>query len=134
MPNGLSELYNEVIRAGNIQDSMAISNFLNPVEEDEKEATTSNLEDILQQVLEEHLGVTAQNAEGEDEEEEEGQPTQPQYTAKEAHEALQVIINYTESQDALNTDHLRNLERLESAIESLRRQARQQTSLDNWIR
>lgn len=132
IPSGISELYDEVIRTGNIQDSMAMSNFLNPAEENAEEATTFNPDDVLQQVIDDHLGVTTQN-EGDDDEED-GQSTQPQYTAKEAHEALQVIINYTESQDALNTDHLRSLERLESAIESLRRQARQQTSLDGWIR
>ncbi|ELR07338.1 hypothetical protein GMDG_02518 [Pseudogymnoascus destructans 20631-21] len=32
-PPNLSELYTQVAQAGNIQDSMAISNFLNPVEE-----------------------------------------------------------------------------------------------------
>jgi hypothetical protein len=52
---------------------MAMSNFLNLVEENAEEATTSNLDDVLQQVINDHLGVTTQN-EGEDDEEE-GQST-----------------------------------------------------------
>ena len=51
-----AELYQQVIQAGNIQDSMAISNFLNPEEEElDVLETGQDGEDILQEVLDEHL-------------------------------------------------------------------------------
>jgi predicted PolB exonuclease-like 3'-5' exonuclease len=37
IPPRLSELYHQVITVGNIHDAMIISNFLNPIEEEEDE-------------------------------------------------------------------------------------------------
>jgi hypothetical protein len=60
LPNGISELFNEVIQAGNIQDAMAISNFLNPIEEEkEEDEGEASLDSLLQEVIEERLGVQA---------------------------------------------------------------------------
>lgn len=43
IPTGLLELYNKVIQAGQIHNAMAISNFLNPKEEEEEiEQATSD--------------------------------------------------------------------------------------------
>jgi hypothetical protein len=128
IPAGLSELYTEVVRAGNIQDAMAISNFLNPAGEDDEEDEAVDQESILQDVLGEHLGV-----ENEEDAEEDEQPGEYIYTAKEAYNAVQVLINYTEHQDSLTADYLRVLERLETAVKGLQEQGRQQSPQDGWL-
>ena len=38
IPTRLSELFNKVVRAGDVRDSMAIDNFLNPMEEECKDS------------------------------------------------------------------------------------------------
>jgi hypothetical protein len=61
IPSGLAELYKKVTEARNIQDAMAISNFLNPIEEEEAEEEedghTVGEEELLQEVIQEHLGL-----------------------------------------------------------------------------
>lgn len=79
-------------------------------------------------MLDEHLGLY-----NEDEAEEEEQPEEYIYTAKEAFDAVQVLINYTEHQDSLTPDYLRVLERLETVVKGLQEQGRQQSTLDGWI-
>ena len=106
---------------------MAISNFLNPVGEEEEGDIILNQEAVLQDVLQEHLGI--ENPE----EEEEEQLEQYSHSAKEAYDALQILINYTESQDSVASDHLRGLERLETIIKGLQEQSKQQSTLDNWL-
>jgi hypothetical protein len=128
MPQGLSELYDEVIKAGHIHDSMAISSFLNPIEEAEEEGNDSlDPDEVLEEVLGEHLGH--QLTQNDDEE----QSEQVTRTAKEAQEALQILIEYAEGQDALSSNHMRALERLEMAIEGIQVQSQQQSTLDSWI-
>jgi len=59
IPFDLPELYERVIQAGNIHDSMAMLNFLNPVEEAQVIDGNRNIQEIdeiLQEVIEEHLG------------------------------------------------------------------------------
>jgi DDE superfamily endonuclease/Fission yeast centromere protein N-terminal domain/Tc5 transposase DNA-binding domain len=128
IPAGLSELYTEVARAGNIQDAMLISNFLNPVGEDDEGGEAMDQESILQEVIDEHLGPDHQ-----DEAEEEDQLEESLYTAKEAFDAVQVLIEYAECQDSLSPDYLRLLERLETAVKELQEQGRQQGTLDGWL-
>jgi hypothetical protein len=132
-PPGLSDLYNQVIRAGNMHDFMAISNFLNPVEEeDDTQDKGEELQpdDVLNEILEEHLDQ--QNTEDNDEEEEQ-QQEEPILTIQNARQALQALIRFTEGQDALQTEHLRGLERFETVLDALDRNSRIQGTLDGWI-
>lgn len=127
LPTGLSELYSEVIRAGNIHDTMAIANFLNPIGENDNETEAIDQEAVLQEVLDEHLGV------GNQDEAEEEEFQEHIYTANEAYSAVQVLINYTEHQDGLTTDYLRVLERLETTVKELQEQGKHQSTLDSWV-
>ena len=72
IPPGVVELYDKVIKAGNIQDAMAISSFLNPIEEEEakeeEDEHTVRDDEVLQEILQEHLGLQpTQNDEEDDE-------------------------------------------------------------------
>jgi hypothetical protein len=128
LPNGISELYKEVIRVGNIQDAMAISNFLNPIdeekEEDEGEASPDSL---LQEVIEEHLGVQATP------EEEDTEVLQPQYTPKDALRAIQVLVECAETTENLPSKYIRSLENLEAIYKRIQVQSREQSTLDSWL-
>ena len=130
-PLGITELYDKVIRAGNIQDVMAISNFLNPEEEKDIQDEMEELgpEEVLNEVLEEHLSQGSTQ----DDDEEEEQQEQPVFTIQSARQALQVLIGFTEGQDALQAEHLRGLERLESILDALDQNSRIQSRLDGWI-
>lgn len=129
LPIGISELYNKVVRTGNIQDEMTVSNFLNPVGEDERDDVVLDQEAVLQDILQEHLGFENQ----EEEREEQEQVEQPTHTVKEAYDALQILINYVEGQDTMATDYLRGLERLETVIKGLQEQSKAQSTLDYWL-
>jgi hypothetical protein len=131
-PPDLLQLYKQVLKAGNIQDFIAISNFLNLDEElvdIEDSGYTIGQEDILNKVLDEHLGFQS----NQDDDEEDEQPEQPVRILQDAQQALQVLIDYTETQEALQADHLRALERLEAAIAGIALNSRVQSTLDRWI-
>ncbi len=96
--------------------------------EDDEEDKAVNQESILQDVLEEYLGI-----ENKEEAEEDEQPKEYIYTTKEACNTVQVLINYTEHQDSLTADYLRVLERLETALKGLQEQGKQQSTLDRWL-
>jgi hypothetical protein len=56
----IRSLYKRVQRAGNIQDMMAISNFLNLIDKKEleiEEEQVVNLEELLQDVLSKHFVI-----------------------------------------------------------------------------
>ena len=75
---------------------MAISNFLNPAEENgDGEENEDNLgeEEILQEVIEEHLGFQSTQNDDDDEE----QLMQPTYSTRDAKHALQILVRFTES-------------------------------------
>ncbi|CCU80327.1 centromere binding protein Cbh2/jerky [Blumeria hordei DH14] len=127
LPTGLSELFNEVVRAGDIRDSMAIDNYLYPIEEEEEGNSMLDEAMILQEMIGKYLGVN------QDEEEEVVQDEQPLRTAKEAEMALKELTEYTESQDSLHSSYLRVLERLETAIGSIKEASKVQSSIDSWI-
>jgi hypothetical protein len=132
VPPDLPDLYKQVVKAGNIQDFIAISNFLNPDEElvdIEDSRHTIDQEDILNKVLDKHLGFQS----NQDNDKEDEQPEQPVCTLQDAQQALQVLIDYTETQEALQADHLRALERLEAAIAVITINSRVQSTLDGWI-
>jgi hypothetical protein len=126
IPSGFQDLYNEVIQAGGIRDSMAISNFLHPEGEDKVEETALDQEEILQEVIDEHLGVD-QNGIDEDDRIE-----QPVRTLKEAKEAIHVLIEFTKGQDSLDTADIRALERLKEKMRGIQEEKRQLT-LEGWL-
>ncbi|OAF55322.1 hypothetical protein VC83_08201 [Pseudogymnoascus destructans] len=71
---------------------MAISNFLNPEEEVKVEKDDeAGQEQVLQDLIAEHLGV----CQTQDDDEEE-QPEEPVYSIQEARKAMQVLIKFTE--------------------------------------
>jgi hypothetical protein len=117
---------------------MDLSTFLNPVEEDEAEVQHAQtdeqtLEEVIQEHIQEHIQESLGLREDQDNDELE-QPEQPVYTIQMARQALQVVINFTEGQDNLNTAHLRAMERLEWELETLQVAARRQTTLDSWFK
>ncbi len=130
-PPNIASLYERVQRAGNIQDMMAISNFLNPIEEQQIEEDEEELdpENILQDVLNEHLGLQ----QDEEEDEAEQQPTKPKPSIKEAIQALQVVIEFAEGCEDVKTAQLRAIERLEQELEALDINSRVQSTLNGWI-
>ena len=128
-PDDTPQLYEQVLSAGNIRDSMAISNFLNPEEEEvDMQENGSDPESILQEVLDEHLGV--QSTQNDDYDDEQPMPVR---SVQEAQQALEVLIEYTVGQDALQAGHLRALERLENELRALKINSQVQSTLDRWI-
>src|SRR2546430_10449401 len=122
------QLYKRVLKAGNIQDSMAISNFPNLVEESvntEEDGYIGSHEEVL----EEHLGFQCTQNDDEDDE----QPGLPVRTIQEAQQARQVLIEYTEGSDDFHADYLRGLEHLEAAIRAIKINSTTQNTLDRWI-
>ncbi|OAF54727.1 hypothetical protein VC83_08989 [Pseudogymnoascus destructans] len=94
---------------------MAISNFLNPVEEAGAVEGQTTDEELLEEIIEGQLGhQNSKNAE------------QPATTAKEAQDALQILTEYSEGQDALTMGHIRALEQLQTAFEAIQAQSQQQ--------
>ena len=131
IPLGIADLYRRVTEAGNIHDAMAISNLLNPTNETEGEdgdKDTVGGEEILQEVIQEHLGVPCTQDDDEDE-----QLAQPVYMVSDALKAAQVLIGYTESQESLSTEYLRVLECLEAGIKGIQQASLVQRTIDSWI-
>jgi hypothetical protein len=111
---------------------MAILNFLNPADEAEAEEDnrhTISEEEVLQEVIQEHLGLQSTQ----DDDEDDKQLAQPVYLVSNALQALQVLIGFTEGQESLSTDYLRVLERLESGIKGIQQASLVQHTLDSWI-
>ena len=127
----ISTLYEKVQRVGNIRDAMSISSFLNPIEEQEEiETEELSLDEVLQEVINEHLGLQQANDEDDDDEVE---SSRPKYTIQEAIKALQVVIEFTEGCDNMKTAHLRAIERLEQELQLVESNTSVQTTLDGWF-
>ena len=90
---------------------------------------TGSHEEVLQEVLEEHLGL--QSTQNDEEDGEQAGP--PVRTIQEAQQALQVLIEFTEGSDDFQADYLRGLERLEAAINAIKINSAIQSTLDRWI-
>ena len=131
IPPGVSDLYRKVTEAGNIRDAIDISNFLNLAEEakEEEDRHTVGDEDVLQEVIQEHLSLQSTK----DDEEDDEQLAQLVYLVFDTSKALHVLIRFTEGQESLSTDFLRVLERMESAIDGIRQASLVQGTLDSWI-
>ena len=130
-PSDINNLYEQVIQAGNIHDQMAISNFLNPEDEDTYSETgiDQSSKEILQELLDKHLGLP----ETQHDDDEEAEVEQPVITLQTAQKALQVLIGFSEGQSTLESQHLRNLERLQGIFEVLDLNSKVQRTLDSWI-
>jgi hypothetical protein len=133
-PLDLPQLYQQVQQAGNIHDAMDLANFLNQIEEQEVGGKgTQTEEQILQEVIDEHIeealgfSVTDQDADNEN------QPERPIYTIQDARQAVQVLIDFAETQDDLSTAHSRAMERIEQELERVTISSRRQLTLDRWI-
>ena len=117
-PPNITSLYEQVQRAGNIQDMMSISNFLNPIEEQDLDAEEEQELDpdaVLQDVLSEHLSLQL----ADDDEEDDQQLGKPERSIQDAIQALQVVIEFAEGRDDVKTAQLRAIERLEQELEAL---------------
>ncbi|RKF84294.1 hypothetical protein GcM1_123004, partial [Golovinomyces cichoracearum] len=89
---------------------MAISNFLNPVEEQGFiEGPETNHDLVLQDLITDHLG----EQEEDDDEPDTQQPEPRIYSIQEAIRALQVVIEFTEGCSEVKTANMRGIERLE---------------------
>lgn len=109
---------------------MSLQSFLNPIEEIEEEEDMATHEiTILQEVIQEHLGLPSAEAD----EEEEEVLERPLPTIQEARYALQTLIEYTEGSSGLGKSYSRALERLTTDIEALVISSRQQSTLDSWF-
>jgi hypothetical protein len=95
---------------------MAISTFLNPVDEI-----------YTEEVIPEHLNIQ----QGLDEDEDETLLPRPTYTIQAAREALKVLIDFTEGRDDVQTVHLRAIERYEQEL-VLDQNRQIQSTLDSW--
>ncbi len=132
-PPDIASLYERVTRAGDIQDAMAISNFLNPIDEvelEEEEEKELDQEDLFQDVLSDHLGL--EQAQEEDDDDDillEG----PIHSIQAARKALQLLVEFTESRDDVQTIHIRAIERLEQELEAIDLNSRTQSTLDSWL-
>jgi hypothetical protein len=94
-----------------------LSDFLNPIEETQLEVQQTQTDDEgLEEVIQEHLGISTTEVQDDEESE---QPEKPMPTIKAAREAIQVLIDFAESQDALPTAHLRAMEGLEQELDNL---------------
>jgi hypothetical protein len=130
----ISKLYNHVKQAERITDAMELSNFLNPIEEAEMEVQHPQTEEqIMDEVIQEFIEESTGLYDSQDDDETEQQPERPIYTIQAAREALQILIDFTETRDDLNTSHLRAIERLEEDLELLLVSSRRQRTLDGWL-
>jgi hypothetical protein len=122
----LLPLYQQAQQAGRIQDAMNLSNFLNPTDENEFiEAVT--LEEIMQQHLQSDQDEAALL--------EDVEPSESIRipTNDEALIALQTLFQFQEHQEETKAEDIRYLEKLEKAIQRLKLDSQQQTTLDRWI-
>ncbi|OAF58416.1 hypothetical protein VC83_06542 [Pseudogymnoascus destructans] len=109
-------------------DCSSDSNYSSSDEERDIQDGTPSEDEILQEVIDEHLGL--QQTQDDDEEELQERSL---HSVKSARQALQVLIEFTEEQEALQSDYLRGLEHLEFALEALDQESRVQSTLDSWI-
>jgi superfamily II DNA or RNA helicase len=127
----ISELYDQVKQAGAITDAMELTDFLNPAEETEVEVQHTQTEkQIMDEVIQEFIEESTGLCDSQDDDDTEQQLEQPVYTIQAAREALQVLIDFTETRDDLNTSYLRAMERLEGDLELLLVLSRRQRTLD----
>jgi len=90
---------------------------------------TQTDDEVLEEVIQEHLGISTTEVQDEDTD----QPEKPIPSIQAAREAIQVLIDFTESLDALATAHLRAMERLEQELDNLHVKSLRQSTLEKWF-
>jgi len=112
---------------------MAISNFLNPIDEaelGEEEEQEVDQDEVLREVLLDHLGLD----QAQDEDDDDNMVSQgPIHSVQDAKKALKLLIEFTESRDNIQTTHLRAIEKLEQDLEAIDLNNRAQSTLDSWL-
>jgi hypothetical protein len=127
----IADLYKQVQQAGSITDAVDLSNFHNPIEETQMEVQQTQTDDeVLEEVVQEHLGISTTEVQDDEDTE---QPEKPMPTIQAAREAIQVLIDFAESQDALPTAHLRAMERLEQELDNLHEKSLRRSTLERWF-
>jgi hypothetical protein len=131
-PN-VDQLYQQVQQAGFIHDAMGISNFLNPIEEDIlKDEEDVGGDGLIADLMAQYIP----DSEPQDDDEENEQ-MQPVYTIPAALQAIQVLIEFTESGSGSSgedtTQFLRSLERYERYLQFQYQSQQVQGTLDRWI-
>lgn len=102
-------------------------NYLNPIEEEEVDTEQATAHNILQEVIDEHLGFEYISK---DEEEEQ---VQRQHTTADALGAIHVLTECVETTKNLLVKYIRSLESLETVFKSIQVQSRGQRTLDSWL-
>jgi hypothetical protein len=132
-PVNLTELYQQASRVADIQDAMSLGHFLNPPEETVEDAIDiengNGDDELLQEVLEEHL----QREAPEEEDDVENTATEPDYSIQDVKKALKVLQSFTEKQSTMSTSYIRVMERYEQDLSSIERNSLIQGSLDGWL-
>lgn len=131
-PN-LLPLYHQVQQSGHLSNCMDITNFLNPMEE--SSAVTESEEGLSSENLLENLITEASNTADiyTDGHEDDSPEPAPLPKPLDALNAVQLLVSYTEGQDASRTPLLRTLERFERDLESEIVASRAQGTLDSWL-
>ena len=126
-PPDLGGLYQQVTTAGNIRDSMAVSNFLNPEEEGQELEAPMDANQILEDIL------ATQKELQEDEDDNQQQPERQLPSITDAQRSLSTLIDFLEGQESVKPGLLRDLEVYEKALHWQRVQGLSQGNLDGWL-
>jgi hypothetical protein len=127
----LEPLYQQLQQAGGFQHTIALSSFLEPLEElEQDEQQQLEEEDPLQAVINEHL-PQQHDEEEEGEEEVESLPQVP--THHEAQQALQTLLKHQLYQPGTQHHEIRLLQRIERRLAYTTAQAGVQSTLDSYF-
>jgi hypothetical protein len=124
----LTTLFSTVRDAGQIQDMMSLSQFLNPEDENIEDQHGTNEPDI-DEIIARHIGQDEEeigNAEDE-------MVETPIPSISEALQALEIIQRYQEHQETSTVNELLTLQRIERSIGLKMINSQQQDTLDGWI-
>lgn len=135
-PPDITSLYERVTTAGNIQDSIALSSFLNPTDEaglEEDEEKELDQEEMFRDVLSHHIGLGLAQGDDDEDDDDDIHTEGPRHSIQAARKAVQLLIEFTESRDDMQTAHMRAIERLEQELEAIDQNRRTQSTLDRWL-
>jgi hypothetical protein len=127
----LVSLYNQARRAGNIQDAMDLSNFLNPQGENDDLHEGEISGDLLQDIIASHLPQDDSVIDPDLEDEVVGEPG-PEISPNEALRALRTALQFHLRQVDADVSETRILQRLERSFQ-IKALPAVQGSLDSWL-
>ncbi len=106
---------------------------MNPIDEaelGEEEEQEVDQDKVLREVLLDHLGLD----QAQDENDNNNIVSQgPICSVQDTKKALKLLIEFTESQDDIQTTHLRAIEKLEQDLEAIDLNNCTQSTLDSWL-